>query len=77
MSKDPIGLLSKQPNFYSFVKDTYCRIDPLGLMNPFDIQFSQNSINDVFNEGPWKGKSLEEAIVSYTKITLHFCANLF
>jgi hypothetical protein len=31
-------------------------------MDPFDINFSQNSISDVFTEGPWAGKTLQEAI---------------
>ena len=67
LSQDPIGLHSGQPNFYAYVKDSNNRIDPFGLMDPFDIQFSQNSISDVFNEGPWKGKSLEEAIEATRK----------
>ncbi|PXZ06559.1 hypothetical protein DKK70_09885 [Gilliamella apicola] len=31
ISKDPIGLLSGQPNFYAYVKDTNTWVDLLGL----------------------------------------------
>lgn len=33
-----------------------------------DIQFSQDSISNVFNERPWKGLSLDEAIDTTKKL---------
>ena len=35
---------------------------PLGLIDPNDLWFTQNSISNVFTEGPWKGRSVAEAI---------------
>jgi RHS repeat-associated protein len=62
LSQDPIRMKGNRLGFYSYVKDTGVRLDQIGLMDPSDIQFSQDSISDVFTEGPWKGKSLDEAI---------------
>ena len=39
-------------------------IDPLGLMNPNDMWYTQDSVSHVFSDGPWKGKLLTEAIES-------------
>ena len=62
ISQDPIKLEGNNPNFYAYVSDSNTMVDVFGLMNVWDIQFSQSSISDVFNEGPWKGLSLDEAI---------------
>ncbi len=42
-------------------------VDVFGLMNVWDIQFSQSSICNVLNEGSWKGLSLNEAIKTTKK----------
>lgn len=62
LSQDPIGLAGAMPNFYSYVNDSTVRIDPLGLINPLDIAFSQNSISDVLTEGPRAGESIFDLI---------------
>ncbi|XKW97980.1 hypothetical protein R8G64_05695 [Tenacibaculum maritimum] len=62
ISKDPIGLLGNNPNFYAYVKDSNSRIDPFGLMDPFNIAFSQNSISDVLSDGPRAGESIFDLI---------------
>ncbi|WP_346822872.1 RHS repeat domain-containing protein [Rapidithrix thailandica] len=67
ISQDPIGLAGNNPNIYGYVSGSNMRIDPLGLMDPWDIQFTQNSISDKFNEGPWRGKTSKEAIEQTAK----------
>ncbi|WP_406783379.1 RHS repeat-associated core domain-containing protein [Tenacibaculum maritimum] len=62
ISQDPIGLLGNNPNFYAYVKDSNSRIDPFGLMDPFNIAFSQNSISDVLSDGPRAGESIFDLI---------------
>ncbi|WP_289040559.1 RHS repeat-associated core domain-containing protein [uncultured Zobellia sp.] len=62
LSQDPIGLVGGMPNFYSYIKDSNSRIDPFGLMDPWDIAFSQNSISDVLTDGPRAGDSIFDLI---------------
>jgi len=62
ISQDPIGIDGGTLNVYSYVKDSNFRIDPLGLYDPFDFQFTQESIGKTFNQGKWEGRSVEEAI---------------
>lgn len=49
-------------SIYNYVFDVNYRTDPLGLMDPWDIQFTQDSIGSTFADGDWAGRSLEEAI---------------
>ncbi len=65
ISQDPIGLVGGF-NLYAYVKDSNTRIDPFGLYDPNDFQFTQESIGNKFSKGPWKGQTLEDAI-SVTK----------
>ena len=62
ISQDPIGLLSGKVNLYAYVTDPNRRVDPLGLMDPWDIQFTQPTISDRFTDGPMAGTSLNDAI---------------
>ncbi len=61
VGQDPAGLTAGR-NFYRYVVNPNTRIDPVGLMDPWDICFSQDSIGDKFAEGPWAGRPLSEAI---------------
>ena len=53
MSQDPIGLAGGNPTMYGYVFDSNTEIDPFGLSmkNPFEIFFSQDSINPIFDDG--------------------------
>ena len=62
VSQDPIGLSGGMPNMYSYVFDLNSRIDPYGLMDPWDIAFSQNSISNVIADGPRAGELVEDLI---------------
>ncbi|EEC0297189.1 RHS repeat protein, partial [Salmonella enterica subsp. enterica] len=61
VSQDPIGLAGGL-NLYRYAPNPLTHIDPLGLMDPFDLWYTQDTISDVFNQGPWKGKTIAEAI---------------
>ncbi|XXX76642.1 DUF6531 domain-containing protein [Sorangium sp. So ce134] len=61
VSQDPIGSVGGL-NPYSYTINPTTRIDPLGLMDPWDILFSQRTISDVFQHGPWAGRPIAEAI---------------
>ncbi|GCP98961.1 type IV secretion protein Rhs [Escherichia coli] len=83
VSQDPISIRGGL-NLYRYAPNPLTHIDPLGLMDPFDLWFTQNTISDVFTQGKWAGRSVEEAIheasvtgrlpdglsISYEKITL-------
>jgi RHS repeat-associated protein len=62
VSQDPIGLNGNKMNIYSYVTRSTTRTDPFGLMDPFDIAFSQTSISDALREGPRAGETLESLI---------------
>ena len=62
ISQDPIGLAGGMPNMYAYVEDLNSRIDPFGLYDPFDFQFTQESIGDTFKQGDWKGMKVQDAI---------------
>ncbi|GFD83746.1 RHS repeat domain-containing protein [Tenacibaculum sp. IMCC1] len=51
ISKDPIGLLSGEPNFYAYVYDSNTCIDPLGLApwpkGGFNEWFNKASVQDI------------------------------
>ncbi|SFZ80875.1 RHS repeat-associated core domain-containing protein [Tenacibaculum maritimum] len=54
ISKDPIGLLGNNPNFYAYVKDSNSWVDPFGLspwgnINDFGNWFDSASVQDVLN----------------------------
>ncbi len=59
---DPIGLSGNNPTLYAYVSNLNSSIDPLGLYNPWDFQFTQESISGVFQHGPFKGQSLDFVI---------------
>lgn len=59
---DPIRLAGGL-NSFAYVGDPLVSVDPLGLIDPWDILFTQDSISDTFLHGPWKGRTLDEAIV--------------
>lgn len=61
VSQDPIRL-NGGIDLYSYVTNPLIHKDFFGLVNPFDILFSQDSIGDTFTDGDWAGRSLSEAI---------------
>ncbi|EAZ9183329.1 type IV secretion protein Rhs, partial [Salmonella enterica] len=61
VSQDPIGLEGGM-NLYRYAPNPLTHIDPLGLIDPFDLWFTQDTISDVFTQGPWKGRTVAEAI---------------
>lgn len=61
ISADPL-LIRGGMRMFAYVADPIATSDPLGLMDPWDICFSQTSIGDTFLNGPWAGRTLEEAI---------------
>ncbi|MEM6991432.1 MAG: DUF6531 domain-containing protein [Myxococcota bacterium] len=63
ISRDPIGLRGGL-RYYGYVGDPFGRCDPLGLIDPWDIAFSQDSIGDTFLHGDWAGRTLDEAIAA-------------
>lgn len=67
ISQDPLRM---QPDrtLYSYVQDPTAASDPLGLIDPWDVMYSQKTISDVFLDGPWKGRSLDDAIAEARKL---------
>jgi RHS repeat-associated protein len=61
VSQDPIGLAGGLA-LYGYVVDSVLRTDPLGLIDPWDILYSQDSIGNVFQHGSWAGSTLDDAI---------------
>ena len=61
ISQDPISIRGGL-NLYRYAPNPLTHIDPLGLMDPFDLWFTQNTISDVFTQGKWAGRSVEDAI---------------
>jgi RHS repeat-associated protein len=59
--QDPIGLVGGL-RLYGYVIDSTLRGDPLGLIDPWDIQYSQDSISGTFQHGSWAGSTLDDAI---------------
>jgi RHS repeat-associated protein len=59
---DPIGLAGGL-NSFSYVGDPLTAVDPLGLIDPFDILFTQDSIDEIFRAGDWAGRNIDEAIL--------------
>jgi RHS repeat-associated protein len=58
---DPLGLAGgKEP--WNYVRSPVRWTDPYGLVDPWDILFSQNNFSPVFANGPWAGRTLAEAI---------------
>lgn len=55
-------------NLYQYALNPVIYIDPLGLMNSFDLWFTQDTISDVFSQGPWKGLSVKAAIEETIKL---------
>lgn len=68
LSPDPMGLFGGlRP--YGYPLDPLTHADPFGLIDPWDIHFSQNSISSMFSPehirpGPWAGRPIEEAIAA-------------
>ena len=62
ISQDPLGIQGGMPNMFAYVLDSNCRVDPFGLYDAFDFQFTQESIGDTFQQGEWKGRKVNEAI---------------
>src|SRR5690606_31146986 len=63
ISTDPLRWLSG-PRPFAHVRDPVIHTDPFGLMDPWDIQFSQDSIGNTFTDpnSSWCGRTLDEAI---------------
>jgi RHS repeat-associated protein len=61
ISQDPL-LAHDASNAYRYVKSPLTREDVYGLVDPWDIRFTQPTISGVFREGPWAGRTLDEAI---------------
>ncbi|EYF02224.1 RHS repeat-associated core domain-containing protein [Chondromyces apiculatus] len=61
VSQDPIRLLGGI-NSYRYTFNPTLNIDPLGLIDPWDILFTQDSIGETFTHGDWAGRPLSEAI---------------
>ncbi len=63
INKDPIGLLGGL-NQYTYTHNPVNRIDPLGLIDPWDVYFSRepHGPEEVFQHGPWAGRTVGEAI---------------
>ena len=47
---------------YGYVKNSNSSADIFGLMDPFNILFTQNSISNVLSDGPRAGESLTDLI---------------
>jgi RHS repeat-associated protein len=60
--QDPIGLAGGNPTLYGYVGNILCMVDVFGLYNPWDFQFTQESISSVFQHGPFAGQSLDDVI---------------
>ena len=61
ISKDPLRIRAGL-KAQGYVPDPLRALDPYGLINPFDILFSQDSVSHEFSDGPWKGRCITEAI---------------
>jgi RHS repeat-associated protein len=61
ISQDPLGVIGG-PQLYSYVNNIHYSVDPYGLIDPWDIRYSQTSISDTFQHGDWAGRSLQDAI---------------
>jgi RHS repeat-associated protein len=61
LSRDPLRLRGGM-RCYGYVSDTVRFLDPYGLIDPFDILFSQDSVSHDFSDGPWAGRCITEAI---------------
>jgi RHS repeat-associated protein len=62
-SDDPIGLMGGL-NQYSYTHNPVNWIDPLGLIDPWDVYFSRepHGPEEVFQHGPWADRTVGEAI---------------
>jgi RHS repeat-associated protein len=58
---DPIGY-TERATPWNYTRSPVRAIDPYGLIDPWDIMFSQDTIDPVFRDGPWAGRTLDEAI---------------
>ncbi len=69
ISQDKLIILAKRRfDSYLYVKNVTTTFDALGLIDPWDIQFSQDSISNTFSDGPWAGRTLEDAIEETRKL---------
>lgn len=67
ISPDPLGVRAGL-RAYGYVQSPVVQADPLGLIDPWDICFSQTSIGDTFLNGPWAGRTLEEAVAETRRL---------
>jgi RHS repeat-associated protein len=67
ISPDPIGLRGGA-NLHAYPHDPLTRADPLGLVSPFDVMFSQDSVSHDFQHGPWKNRCLDEAVAEARRL---------
>ena len=67
ISPDPLGIRAGLRR-YGYVQSPVTHADPLGLIDPWDILFTQTSISDRFLQGDWAGRTLEEAIAETRRL---------
>lgn len=67
ISQDPIGISGGLAR-YAYTTDPIKRVDPFGLVDPWNILFSQDTISNTFQHGSWAGRPLTEAIEQATKL---------
>jgi RHS repeat-associated protein len=67
VSQDPIGLRGGL-RLYGYVLDSVLKMDPLGLVDPWDILYSQDSISNAFQHGSWAGHTLDQAIAETARL---------